>query len=103
MTVSCFTRQATGTWEKAANDEAGLQKFFKKNKKKYAWDEPRFKGIAYYTKDVADIKAVQKAVKGKKFDEWAQILRTTFNNDSVLRIRVNKGIFRRVTTALLTR
>ena len=82
-------------WEKAANDEAGLQKFFKKNKKKYAWDEPRFKGIAYYTKDVADIKAVQKAVKGKKFDEWAKILRTTFNNDSVLRIRVNKGIFKK--------
>jgi peptidyl-prolyl cis-trans isomerase SurA len=82
-------------WEKAANDEAGLQKFFKKYKKKYAWDEPRFKGIAYYTKDVADIKAVQKAVKGKKFDEWAKILRTTFNNDSVLRIRVNKGIFKK--------
>ena len=82
-------------WEKAANDEAGLQKFFKKNKKKYVWDEPRFKGIAYHTKDAADIKAVQKAVKGKKFDEWAQILRTTFNNDSVLRIRVNKGIFKK--------
>lgn len=88
-------------WEKAANDEAGLQKFFKKNKKKYAWDEPRFKGISYHTKDVADIKAVQKAVKGKKFDEWAQILRTTFNNDSVLRIRVNKGIFKKGDNALV--
>ena len=34
-------------WEKAAKDEAGLQAFFKKNKKRYAWDAPRFKGIAY--------------------------------------------------------
>lgn len=88
-------------WEKAANDEAGLKKFFKKNRKKYSWDEPRFKGIAYHTKDAADIKAVQKAVKGKKFDEWAQILRTTFNNDSVLRIRVNKGIFKKGDNALV--
>lgn len=82
-------------WDKAAKDEKGLNKFFKKNKKSYAWDEPRFKGIAYHTKDAADVEAVKKAVKGKKFGEWAQILRTTFNNDSVLRIRVEKGIFKR--------
>ena len=81
-------------WEKAAKDEAGLNKFFKKNKKKYAWEEPRFKGIAYHTKDIADVAAVKKAVKGKKFDEWAKVLRSTFNNDSVLRIRVEKGIFK---------
>ncbi|MBR4276696.1 MAG: peptidylprolyl isomerase [Prevotella sp.] len=82
-------------WEKAASDEKGLGKFFKKNKKKYAWDEPRFKGIAYHTKDIADVEAVKKSVKGKKFDEWASVLRTTFNNDSVLRIRVEKGIFKK--------
>lgn len=33
-------------WDKAAKDDAALEKFFKKNKKKYAWSEPRFKGIA---------------------------------------------------------
>ena len=38
-------------WGKAAKDEAGLAAFFKKNKKKYAWDEPRFKGMAYHVKD----------------------------------------------------
>ena len=27
-------------WEKAAKDEEGLEAFFKKNKKKYAWSEP---------------------------------------------------------------
>ena len=82
-------------WEKAAKDEDGLKKFFKKNKKKYAWDEPRFKGIAYHTKNAEDIEAVKKSVKGKKFDEWANILRTTFNSDSTLRIRVEKGIFKK--------
>ncbi len=90
-------------WEKASKDEAGLLKFFKKNRKKYTWDEPRFKGIAYYTRDNADIDAVKKSVKGKKFSDWAQILRTTFNNDSTLRIRVEKGIFKKGDNGIVDR
>lgn len=82
-------------WEKASSDETGLEQYFKKNKKNYVWDEPRFKGIAYHTKELADVEAVKKSLKGKSFDKWAEILRTTFNADSVLRIRVEKGIFKK--------
>ncbi len=82
-------------WEKAAQDEAGLEAFFKKNKKRYTWEEPRFKGIAYHVKDKKDVKAVKDAVKGLPFSQWTEKLRTTFNNDSVLRIRVEKGIFKK--------
>lgn len=81
-------------WKKAAEDEAGLANYFKKNKKKYAWEGPRFKGIAYRTREAADVKAVQKVLKGLPFDQWADKLRKTFNNDSILRIRVEKGIFK---------
>ena len=81
-------------WEKANKDEAGLAAFFNKNKKKYAWDEPRFKGMVYHVKQQGDVKAVKNAVKGLPFEKWAEKLRTTFNNDSVLRIRVEKGIFK---------
>ncbi len=81
-------------WEKAANDEAGLAAYFKKNKKKYAWDQPRFKGIAYHVKVKSDVKAVKKCVKNVPFDEWNERLRTTFNADSVIRIRVEKGLFK---------
>ena len=81
-------------WEKGAKDEAGLANYFKKNKKKYTWDSPRFKGIAYHVKDQADVKAVKNSVKGLAFDKWAEKLRTTFNGDSVIRIRVEKGIFK---------
>ena len=90
-------------WDKAAKDEAGLANFFKKNKKKYAWEAPRFKGMAYHVKDQADVKAVKIAVKGLPFDQWAEKLRTTFNNDSVLRIRVEKGIFKQGDNALVDR
>ena len=88
-------------WDKAAKDEAGLAQFFKKNKKKYAWDEPRFKGMAFHVKDVADLQAVKNSVKKLPFDQWAEKLRTTFNNDSVLRIRVEKGIFKKGDNALV--
>lgn len=88
-------------WDKAAKDEKGIKSFFAKNKKKYKWDEPRFKGIAYHVKNLADIKAVQKSVKGKLFSEWAEILRNTFNKDSVIRIRVEKGIFKKGDNALV--
>ena len=90
-------------WDKAAKDKAGLAAFFKKNKKKYAWDEPRFKGMAYHVKVQEDVKAVKMAVKDLPFDQWAEKLRTTFNNDSVLRIRVEKGIFKKGDNALIDR
>lgn len=80
-------------WDKAAKDKAGLEAYYKKNKKKYTWSEPRFKGIAYETKDAADIEAVKQAVKNLPFDKWAETLRKTFN-DSVRRIEVVKGIFK---------
>lgn len=82
-------------WDKASKDEDGLKAFFKKNKKKYKWDSPRFKGIAYYAKDNKDIAAVKKSLKGVSFDKWAEVLRSTFNSDSVLKIRVEKGLFKK--------
>ena len=90
-------------WDKAAKDDPALALYFKKNKKKYAWDEPRFKGMAYHVKDQADVKAVAKCVKKLKFDDWNEALRTTFNNDSVLRIRVEKGLFKKGDNALVDR
>jgi peptidyl-prolyl cis-trans isomerase SurA len=88
-------------WEKASKDEEGLNAYFKKNKKKYTWDAPRFKGIAYHARSIDDVMEVRKVLKGKPFDEWAEILRSTFNSDSVLRIRVEKGIFKMGDNALV--
>lgn len=88
-------------WEKASKDEAGLKEYFAQNKKKYTWTAPRFKGISYNVKSKADLAAVKKSVKGLSFDKWAERLRTTFNNDSVIRVRVKKGLFRQGDDALV--
>ncbi len=88
-------------WEKAAEDEKGLEEFFRKNKKRYYWDEPRYKGMVYHVRQKSDVKAVKDCVKGLPFDKWADKLRTTFNKDSVLRIRVEKGIFKKGDNAFI--
>ena len=90
-------------WEKVAKDEENLERYFKKNKKKYKWDEPRFKGIAYHVKQKSDVKAVAKCVKKLKFDDWNEALRKTFNNDSIIRIRVEKGLFKKGDNKLIDR
>lgn len=90
-------------WEKAAKDEEGLKTYFKKHRKNYKWEKPRFKGMAYHVKDQADVAAVRNCVKGVPFAEWADKLRKTFNNDSTIRIRVEKGIFKEGDNPLIDR
>lgn len=81
-------------WERATKDETGLDAWFRAHRKDYAWDAPRFKGIAYHVKDKADVAAVKKCVKKLPFNQWANALRQTFNPDSVIRIRVEQGVFK---------
>ena len=38
-------------WDKATADEGALSRYFEAHKKDYAWDQPRYKGIAYHVKD----------------------------------------------------
>ena len=81
-------------WERAEKDETRLRAWFEAHKKDYAWKEPHYKGIAYHVKNKADVKAVKRSIKKVPFEQWAEVLRTTFNADSVIRIRVEKGIFK---------
>ncbi len=87
-------------WDKAAKDTEGLASYFKKNKKKYQWDTPRFKGISCHLKNEADIKRVKDVVKNLPFDQWGEALRKTFN-DSTVTIKVVKGIFKEGDNALV--
>ena len=81
-------------WERAEKDETRLRAWFEAHKKDYAWKEPHYKGNAYHVKTKADVKAVKRSIKKVPFEQWAEVLRTTFNADSVIRIRVEKGIFK---------
>ncbi len=82
-------------WDKAKNDEAGLQSFFNRNKKNYVWDSPRFCGVVIHAKDEATLAAAKKRLKGVDEADWAKTLTSTFNNDSVKLIRVERGIYKK--------
>ena len=89
-------------WERAANDTQAQQAFFKKNRKKYVWTEPRFKGVAFYTRNQQDAEAVRKLLRSMPFDKWAEALKTHFN-DSTERIKAVVGIFAKGDNATIDR
>jgi len=81
-------------WDKAQNDEIALKAWFDTHKKNYSWKEKRFRGIAYHVKTKKHVKAVKKCVKKLPFEQWTEALRNTFNPDAVIRVRVEKGLFK---------
>ena len=83
-------------WDKAARDKEGLEEYFKENKKKYAWTEPRFRGAVVYAKDMDVFKAAKKLAKGLDPYEWQETITKAFNSDTVRVVRVEKtNIFKK--------
>lgn len=70
-------------WQPAAQDTTGLTSFFKKNKKKYAYEKPHFNGMVYHCRQQADVKAVKKLLKGVDKSLWTKTVREAFNKDSI--------------------
>ena len=70
-------------WEPAQKDTTGIERYFKKQRKQYAWDKPHFRGMVYYCKEAADVKAVKKALKKLDEAQWTSATRDRFNKDSV--------------------
>lgn len=70
-------------WDVCSLDTAGLEAYYKKHKKQYAWTEPRFKGFVYHCKDASQEKAVKKMLKKYAKTNWREQLKEQFNKDSV--------------------
>ena len=82
-------------WDPAAKDEAGQENYYKKNKKKYAWDAPRFKGIVIRAKTENIITNAKALIKKEKDDsKWGKMIVEAFNTDSVKVVRIEHGIYK---------
>lgn len=68
-------------WEKALADKEGAAEFFKKNIKKYAWNEPRYKGfvIKCKTQEIAD--SLKASLESLPSDSIANYINANFNKD----------------------
>lgn len=73
-------------WDAAEKDTQALEKTFKKNKKKYNWSEPRFKGYVISAKDAAVAKKAQKLLKKSELSnkELKDFMKGTLNKDSIV-------------------
>lgn len=75
-------------WDKVANDKEQLKALFKKNKKKYAWSEPRFRGFVYHMKEEGLGRQVKKVLKKNAEGDWRAALKREINKDSII-VRVS--------------
>ncbi len=89
-----FEECSRNVWEPAAKDTTALIKFFKKNKKKYAWDIPHYRGMVYYCRQYADVEGVKKLLKGVDEADWTKVVREKYNKDSVC-VRMEQKMFTR--------
>lgn len=81
-------------WEKAAQDEKGLEKFFKKNKKNYRYDEPVYSGLVVHCASEKMLEEVKKLVKKQPQKEWVMLIRKTYNCDSLIQVKMIRGPFK---------
>lgn len=80
-------------WEKASTDVKGLEKFFKKNKKKYTWDRPRYKGFVVSCADENVAKEVKKLLKKNSENDVVATIEATFNTDSTVVVSIERGLY----------
>jgi peptidyl-prolyl cis-trans isomerase SurA len=81
-------------WDKAAQDEKGLEKYFKKNKKNYRYEEPVYRGLVVHCVSDDVLKQVKKVIKRKPQKEWVTLIREACNNDSLIQVKMVRGPFK---------
>ncbi len=91
--ILLFDVSVREVWDKASQDVEGLTAFFKKNKKNYVWDAPRFKGHIIYAKDETAAKAAKQIIKTADPDSVMSYLNQYVNVDSVMYVKVERGLW----------
>ena len=91
--ILLFDVSLKNVWDKAAQDTAGLENYFKKHKKEYKWDGPRYKGWIIYAKDKDSMKAAKAIIKAANPDSVASYIDQRINNDSVKFVKVDRGLW----------
>ena len=80
-------------WDKAAKDTAGLEAYFKANKKNYTWDKPHYKGYLVQAKNEKVAKAAESIIKNAQPDSVDKYVESRLNTDSVKFVKVQYGLW----------
>lgn len=81
-------------WQKARVDDKGLSEFFEKNKERYEWRQPRYKGVILHCKTAAIAEELEIALGGTSDVRAVSeiIAKNGLNNDSV-NLRIESGVW----------
>jgi len=71
-----------------------LASYFKKYKKKYAWELPHYKGGILYCKDKSSSKVVKKLLKHVPMDQWPVVVEDYNRTNPAKEVMVETGLFR---------
>ena len=80
-------------WNKAQNDVAGVEKYFKKNRKKYKFETPRFRGAVIQANTQENIDNIKSMIAGKGISEYKSVIDANLPKDSMKNVRVEIGVF----------
>ena len=80
-----FEVSKRNAWDPAETDTLGIEKYFKKHKKDYKWDIPRFKGFIIHTSDESLIKEVKKLLKKYEHKNWNAELKKRYTDGKKLK------------------
>ena len=80
-------------WDKASKDVKGLKKYFRRHKRDYAWESPRFKGYAVECMDDSIAGLVGKRLDELSGDSAVYEIYREFNGNGVKRVNIKKGLF----------
>ena len=81
-------------WQKAVDDNSGLEDFFSKNKDKYKWESPRFRGYVVKARSKDMLSCVTKILKKCKADEGLDMLKKQLPEDSLKAVNVHFGVYK---------
>jgi len=90
-------------WERAIKDTAGIEAFFAKNRKKYAFAEPHFKGLVVYCDSISTMEAIKKATKKMSIKKAMEYINGLMNADSAHIAVANPGIWKKGGNAVVDR
>lgn len=82
-------------WDKAEKDTAGLESFFRKNRKNYQWDTPRFKGFVFHTTEESLVKPVKAVLRKHAGKDWGGEIKKRFNTEAKDRVSVSHGLWKK--------
>ena len=91
ITTVCFSLKYQRA--KATSDEKGLNKYFKKNIKKYRFETPRFRGAVIHANSQDNLDMVKTMLEGQDYANYKSVIENGLPKDSARVVRVELGIF----------